>query len=99
MCRAAGFQYAGLQWKGQCFCGNDYGKYGVGDHWDCSQDSKEYAFWGNCVYDLKSSEESFASEGTTSPSTTVVTAPASEPSIVESASELSTVESASESSA
>lgn len=51
-CSEAGYQYAGLQWTGQCFCGNAYGKYGEGDKCDCSQGSKKFGFWQQCIYDL-----------------------------------------------
>jgi len=51
-CRSEGFQFAGLQWKGQCFCGNSYGSYGEGEKCDCSRGSKMFGFWEQCIYEV-----------------------------------------------
>jgi len=51
-CREEGFQFAGLQWKGQCFCGNSYGSYGEGENCDCSVGSKNFGKWEQCIYEL-----------------------------------------------
>jgi hypothetical protein len=67
-CHDAGYKYAGLQWHGQCFCDNDYGKYGAGDHCNCERGSKEFAYWGNCVYDMDA--EASAPVTTAAPETT-----------------------------
>jgi hypothetical protein len=67
-CRGAGYKYAGLQWHGQCFCDNDYGKYGAGDHCNCERGSKDFAYWGNCVYDMNADQD--APTTTSAPVTT-----------------------------
>jgi len=53
-CQDAGYQYAGLQSKGECFCGSDYGKHGKGKECDvrCAAGSKDFGFLSNCVYDV-----------------------------------------------
>jgi len=53
-CQDAGYQYAGLQGKGQCFCGNSYGKHGEGKECSakCARGSKDFGFLSNCVYDV-----------------------------------------------
>merc|ERR1712072_1631652 len=58
-CRAEGFQFAGLQWKGQCFCGNSYGSYGEGEECDCSRGSKNFGKWEQCIYEVAKSDESW----------------------------------------
>ncbi len=35
-CRAKGFEYAGVQYARQCFCGNSYGKLGKAPDKECS---------------------------------------------------------------
>lgn len=48
-CVARGFQFFGLQWNGQCRCGNnDYDKYGSSDECTCSKFNK--GAYLNCVY-------------------------------------------------
>jgi hypothetical protein len=51
-CREAGFKYAGLQWRGQCFCGNDYGKHGKTKGCNCKKGSRNFGGWKQCVFDL-----------------------------------------------
>jgi hypothetical protein len=54
-CRAEGFQFAGLQWKGECWCGNDFGKYGEAsaDQCACEAGSTNFGKWHQCIYDVK----------------------------------------------
>merc|ERR1711907_45212 len=49
-CSEAGFQYAGLQWTGECHCGNAYGQYGAGDQCNCEVGSKKFGYWQQCIY-------------------------------------------------
>lgn len=53
-CRRSGFLYAGLQSKSDCYCGNEYGKYGktTGCTIPCGGDSTKYCGgWGkNFIY-------------------------------------------------
>jgi hypothetical protein len=53
-CQDAGYQFAGLQSKGQCFCGDDYGRHGKGKNCEakCARDSKDFGLLSNCVYDV-----------------------------------------------
>lgn len=53
-CAKKGFSYAGVQYGGQCFCGNGYGKYGKAENCDmpCSGDASKVCggTWANSVY-------------------------------------------------
>jgi hypothetical protein len=56
-CKSEGYQYAGLQWKGECWCDNTYGAYGEATEdsntqCDCRMGADKHSFWGNCVYDM-----------------------------------------------
>jgi len=44
-----GFKYFGRQWEQECFCGNDYGKYG--EAWGCECDAANIGGDKNCVYE------------------------------------------------
>ena len=58
-CRKKGFQYAGLQYSNQCFCGNSYGKLGKSNNCNmpCSGNSQEICGgnWANSVYQVQNS--------------------------------------------
>merc|ERR1711939_139789 len=56
-CSDMGYKFAGLQWKGQCFWGNDYGKYGKGDECNCERGSKDFGFWHQCIYQVAEFEQ------------------------------------------
>lgn len=48
-CHSANFAYAGLQWKGQCWCGNDeYDKHGEAS--GCICDGPNFGLWMFCAY-------------------------------------------------
>jgi len=53
-CKGKGFLYSGVQWSIQCFCGNEYGKYGTADNCSmrCSGNPNQICggFWANSVY-------------------------------------------------
>jgi len=55
-CKALGYQYAGLQYGLQCFCGNSYGSYGLAPagycNYPCKDDTSETCGngWTNQVY-------------------------------------------------
>jgi len=53
-CQDAGYKFAGLQSKGQCFCGDDYGRHGKGKNCEakCARGSKDFGLLSNCVYDV-----------------------------------------------
>jgi len=44
------FEYFGLQWKRECFCGNSYGKYGQLLDKDCKCEAENIGQNRNCVY-------------------------------------------------
>lgn len=51
-CRLDNFSYAGLQWKGECWCGEDgYDKHGNTTGCDC--DGPNYGFWMFCAYNVQ----------------------------------------------
>ena len=56
LCREKGYLYAGIQYGGQCWCGNTFGKHGVRPetecHQDCDQDKRYVccAAWRSNVY-------------------------------------------------
>ena len=54
-CKSKGFRYMGRQWIDECFCGNDYGKYGEASTCGggCEQTSGMYGAFTNCIYDLQ----------------------------------------------
>lgn len=56
-CARMGFKYAGVQYGSQCFCGNEYGKYGPADNCDmkCSGDASKVCggTWANSIYNAK----------------------------------------------
>jgi len=48
-CKNNGFMYAGLQWWGECWCGDsDYDKHGSSDSCDCEGDNQ--GSYVSCVY-------------------------------------------------
>ena len=49
-CRLKGFAYFGLQFWGECHCGNNYGKFGEVGCTDCSESSN---FWRQCKLCLR----------------------------------------------
>ena len=54
-CGSAGFDYAGVQFTKQCFCGNQYGQFGKADDSDCNMICKDGinicgGGWRNNVY-------------------------------------------------
>eukprot|EP00941_MAST-03F_sp_MAST-3F-sp1_P001215 g1215.t1 len=55
-CRTLGYQYAGVQFYGECWCGNNPFKYGKGEETDCNtpcrSNSKEFCggTWRNSIY-------------------------------------------------
>lgn len=57
LCGAKGFAYAGVQYGSQCFCDNDYGKYGKADNCNmpCNGNPKEICGgkWANSVYRVR----------------------------------------------
>ena len=54
ICKSNGFEYAGLQYRGQCFCGGTYNKYGVANNCDmtCAGARTEICggTWANSLY-------------------------------------------------
>jgi hypothetical protein len=56
-CSSNGYAYAGLQWKGECWCGNSYGKYGEADQskCDCERGAENFGKWHQCIYSVNSS--------------------------------------------
>ncbi|HCS88969.1 MAG: hypothetical protein N838_18675 [Thiohalocapsa sp. PB-PSB1] len=53
-CKSGGFDYAAVQYTDYCFCGDEYGKYGVADNCDmpCAGNDQEICGgrWANSVY-------------------------------------------------
>ncbi len=56
-CRSKGYRYAGAQYGRECFCGNQYGKYGTSDkcvteNYNCKGDKSKKCggVWTNSVY-------------------------------------------------
>jgi len=59
-CQSQGYDYAGIQYSSQCFCGNTYGKSGTADNCNmpCKGNAKQICggTWANSVYDLSGNE-------------------------------------------
>ena len=57
LCANKGLKYAGAQFGGQCFCGNQYGKYGQSNTCNakCSGNSNEICggTWANSIYQVQ----------------------------------------------
>jgi hypothetical protein len=47
-CAALGYKFSGSQWKGECWCGNEFGKHGQATGCDC--DGPNVGAWKQCVY-------------------------------------------------
>merc|ERR1712232_745401 len=78
-CASEGFAYAGLQWKGECWCGNSYGKYGKAEpeKCNCERGSTDFGFWHQCIYEVAAAPvEAPAAPVTTTEAPTTTAAPA-----------------------
>ena len=57
-CARRGYRYAGVQYSSQCFCGNNYGRYGQATNCNmqCSGDRSKICggTWANSIYDVAS---------------------------------------------
>ena len=51
-CALQGFAYFGLQFWGECHCGNTFGQFGEVDCTDCSESAEFYGDNVNCVYKI-----------------------------------------------
>lgn len=77
-CKDKKYKYAALQYKGQCFCGNSYGKHGKRDMKECQRpcelDKKQFCGSGlrSLVYDISAP----AAKPTPTPQPAARTAPA-----------------------
>ncbi len=71
LCGKQGFLYAGMQWGGQCFCGNSYGKYGQLPESRCNlgcpgnPNEKCGGWWASSVYRVTAVSEGGNSRRTT----------------------------------
>merc|ERR1711959_392507 len=54
-CSEAGYAYAGLQYTGECHCGNEYGKHGETTGCNCERGSRQFGVWKQCIYQLDES--------------------------------------------
>merc|ERR1711959_889517 len=83
-CASEGYAYAGLQWKGECWCGNSYGKYGKAEpeKCNCERGSTNFGFWHQCIYEVQPADkveaavEESAEEPAAEAEVTVTEAPA-----------------------
>ena len=55
-CAAMGYRYMGLQYAGECWCGNSYGRYGVETR-GCNNCNINIGGWRNCVFEVHTSPE------------------------------------------
>jgi len=76
-CQAEGYKFAGLQWHNQCFCGNEFGKYGRGDKCNCNRGSRDFGYWHQCIYNVSGAavEERPTTQAPTTQAPTTTEAP------------------------